>query len=224
MKRFYNVYLILIGLNVFMFLLQSLIGDSFTRSLLLVPGDVLAKPWTLLSSMFLHGSVGHLFFNMYALLIFGGLIEQRIGSRNFLASYLFAGIFAGSIYSIFSTTPALGASGAIMAVLGLAIMLLPDLRVLFFFVIPMSLRTAGIIFALIDIFGLFNPGSGIAHLAHLGGLFIGLVYGYYLVKQKNKFYKKFTRPSPKVKKSFGKKDTIEMSDEDIDEFIKNGRL
>ena len=224
MKKFYNASLIIIGINVAMFLLQNLLDESFTRSLLLIPGDVFLRPWTLLSSMFLHGSVGHLFFNMYALLIFGGLIEQRIGSRNFLVSYLFAGVFAGSLYSIFSSTPALGASGAIMAVLGLAIMLLPDLRVLFFFVIPMSLRTAGIIFALIDIFGLFNPGSGIAHLAHLGGLFIGLVYGYYLVKQKNKFYKKFTRTPPKVKKTFGKKDTIEMSDDDIEEYIKSGRF
>ena len=188
---------------------------------MLVPEDILSRPWTLLTSMFLHGSPAHLLFNMYALFIFGGLIEQRIGTSRFLGVYLFAGLFAGVLYSVFSSVPALGASGAIMAVLGLAIMLLPDLQVLFFFVIPMSLRTAGIIFAAIDIFGLFNPGSGIAHLAHLGGLFVGLVYGFYLVSKKKKLVAKFVRPPKKV---FGKKDTIELSDEDIEEYIKNGRL
>ncbi|MFP4567429.1 MAG: rhomboid family intramembrane serine protease [Candidatus Woesearchaeota archaeon] len=164
-----NAYLIILGLNVVVYLFQFLLGDSFTRLFYIVPGDVLSRPWTLITSMFLHGGPAHLIFNMYALLIFGGLIEQRIGSKRFVLSYLVAGIFAGGLYSIFSQSPALGASGAIMSVLGLAIMLLPDLQVLFFFVVPMSLRTAGIIFALIDVFGLFNPSSGIAHIAHLGG-------------------------------------------------------
>ena len=220
MKKFYNASLIIIGINVAMFLLQNLLDENFTRSLLLIPGDVFLRPWTLLSSMFLHSSPGHLLFNMYALLIFGGLIEQRIGTKRFVGIYLFAGIFAGLLYSVFSTSPALGASGAIMSVLGLAIMLLPDLRVLFFFVIPMSLRTAGIIFAAIDIFGLFNPGSGIAHLAHLGGLFVGLVYGYYLIKKRASFNKRFI-VKKKTRKS---KDSIELSDEDIEEYLKNGRL
>lgn len=224
-RFFYNASLILILVNVLVYFIQFILGDSFTNLFVLVPGDVLVRPWTLLTSMFLHGSPAHLLFNMYALLIFGGLIEQRIGTKKFVSIYLFAGLFAGALYSVFSTTPALGASGAIMAILGLAIMLLPDLRVLFFFVIPMSLRTAGIIFALIDIVGLFNPNSGIAHLAHIGGLFVGLVYGYYFIKQRTKFVNKFVKIKRKknnYKKS--KKDTIEMSDEDIEEYLNKGRL
>lgn len=218
-----TAYLILIAINVVVFFLQFLLGDSFTNMFLLNPGMVLARPWTLITSMFLHANLTHLVFNMYALLLFGGLIEQRIGTKRFVGVYLFAGIFAGVMYSIFSTSPALGASGAIMAVLGLAIMLLPDLRVLFFFIIPMSLRTAGIIFAAIDIFGLFNPASGIAHIAHLGGLSVGLIYGYYLIKIKKKYIQKFTKQA-KPKKFESKKDTIELDDNDIEEYIRNGRL
>lgn len=221
-KNFYNASLILILVNIVVFLLQFLLGENFTKLFMLVPADVLIRPWTLLTSMFLHGSPAHLLFNMYALFIFGSLIEQRIGTKRFVTIYIFAGLFAGIIYSVFSTIPALGASGAIMAILGLTIMLLPDLRVLFFFVIPMSLRTAGIIFALIDLVGLFNPNSGIAHLAHLGGLFIGLLYGYYFIKQRKKFAKKFVRSTPSNSKT--KKDTIEMTDEDIEEYISKGRL
>ncbi len=229
MKRVYSVTLILVFINIGMYLLQFLLGDVFTASLMLVPEDVLLRPWTLFTSMFLHSPVSpmHLLFNMYVLFIFGGLIEQRIGSKRFLWVYLFAGVFAGALYSVFSEVPALGASGAIMAVLGLAIMLLPDLRVLFFFVIPMSLRTAGILFALVDIFGLFYPGSGIAHLAHLGGLFVGLVYGYYLIKKRKKFVNRFLRvekPKRRSGKSRGSKETIELSDDDLEEYVRSGRI
>ena len=222
--RLRNAYLVFIVLNISVYLLQFLLGDGFTSSFMLVPEQVLARPWTLLSSMFLHSPVSpmHLLFNTYALLIFGGLVEQRIGTKRFIGAYLVSGLFAGILYSVFSTTPALGASGAIMGLLGLAIMLLPDLKVLFFFVIPMSLRTAGIIFAAIDIFGLFNPHSGIAHLAHLGGLFIGLVYGYFLIRQRKNFSRKFTRPSKR--RSLKNKDTVELDDEDIEEYLRKGRL
>lgn len=219
----YKVFTILLIINIGMFLLQIILGDTFTRLLVLTPSEVLIKPWTLITSMFLHGSPGHLLFNMYALLIFGGLIEQRIGSKRFLLAYMIGGIFAGLLYSTFSTISALGASGAIMTILGLAIMLLPDLKVLFFFVIPMSLRTAGIIFAAIDILGLFNPESGIAHLAHLGGLAIGLIYGYYLIKKRNNFAKKFFKAPIRPKRN-NKENTIEMTDEDIEEYLRNGRI
>jgi membrane associated rhomboid family serine protease len=200
--RLRNVALWLIGINVFVFILQSIIGDSFTNTFMLVAGDLFARPWILLTSMFLHGSLTHLFFNMYALLIFGPLLERQIGSKRLLISYLVSGLFAGIIYSLYYTfivgapnTSALGASGAIMGFLGLVIMLLPKLKVLFFFIIPMDMRTAGIIFALIDLFGFIVPGDGIAHLAHLAGLAAGLMIGYFLVLQRKKYAKRFTGQS-----------------------------
>ena len=67
-------------------------------------------------------------------------------------------------------------------------MLFPHLKVLMFFAIPMSLRTAGIIFAMLDIFFLFVP-NGIANMARLAGLASGLVYGKYLLGQKKSFNK-----------------------------------
>lgn len=221
-KHTKNIYVLIIGINVIMFLLQMMLGSDFTKNLTLNPTMITTKPWTLITSMFLHGSFAHLLFNMYALLIFGGLIEQKIGTKRFITIYLSAGIFAGLIYSIFSTTPALGASGAIMAILGLTIILLPHMQVLFFFIIPMSMRTAGIIFAAIDVFGLFNPTSGIAHTAHLAGLAVGLIYGYYLIKKRKKIQTIITNIKPKKHKP--KKNTIELSDEDIEEYIRNGKL
>lgn len=170
----------LIMINLVMFFLQILLGDSFTQSLMLTK-DIFRRPWILVTSMFLHGGIAHLFFNMYALFLFGSLIEQRIGTKKFLIAYFLSGILASFVSSFFYDA-ALGASGAIMGILGMVIVMMPDLPVLLFFVIPMNMRTAGIIFALMDIFGLFH-NTGIGNIAHLTGLAVGLIYGYFLKKK-----------------------------------------
>ena len=162
--------------------------------------------------MFLHGNFNHLLFNMYALLIFGPFLEQRIGSKKFLIIYMFSGIIAALGHSIFDTHPALGASGAIMGMLGALIIIMPNLRLLFFFVIPMSLRTAGIVWILIDIIGAISPiSTGIANLAHLFGMGTGILYGMKLKKQKKRFDKRFS------KKSY-------LDEEDIEDYINTGRI
>jgi len=197
----------LVILNIIFFILQIGLGDAFTNSLVLMKDDLFFRPWTLLTSMFLHGSITHLLFNMYVLLMFGSLLEQRMGSKRFLFIYLLSGLIAAFVSS-FVYRAALGASGAIMGMLGVLIILMPELRVLFFFVVPMSLRTAAIIFALIDLFGII---PGVAHIAHLTGLGCGLLYGLYLKKQKRKFHKKFSSK-------------LHMGTEDIDEYIRTGRI
>lgn len=221
-----NAVIIIIAANILMFILQMFLGDRFTASLMLVSKDVFSRPWILLSHMFLHGSPSHLFFNMYALYMFGTLIEQKIGTVRFLFIYFLSGILAGLIPTY---SAALGASGALMGILGVTIMLLPNLQVLFFFFIPMSMRTAGIIFALMDLFGMFSPvQDGIAHYAHLVGLACGLIFGYYLLQKKSSFQKKFTY-IPAIKNKRKNKlhtfsNTIELDEDEIEEYLKNGRL
>jgi len=229
-----SITTILLLLNVLVFALQSLVPKLFTN-LTLKSGTLLQQPWTIFTSMFMHGSLSHLFFNMYALLIFGSLIEQLIGRERFLIVYLLSGIVAALSFDIYhqimgTASSAVGASGAIMGILGLTIMLLPKMRVAFFFVIPMSMRTAGIIFALIDLFGMFNPTSGIAHIAHLGGLAVGLLAGYYFIKKKVGFQQKFNRttvhhqrPQANVADTNYDK-AIELTQEDIDGYFKYGKL
>ena len=228
-QYFWNITLVLIGINVIMFILQQFI-PGMTEALLLDASKLWAEPWRLVTSMFLHADIWHILFNMYALFIFGILIEQRIGSKRFLFAYFAFGILAG-IGASFFYPKALGASGAIMSILGLTIMLLPDMRVLFFFVIPMSMRTAGIIFALVDIVGIFIP-MGVANIAHLIGLAFGLLYGWYLIRRKRVMQERVlgveyyeAKPTKNKKpKTAKKKDTIELSDEDVEEYIKTGRI
>lgn len=205
-----------------MFIIQNIIPD-FTTSFMLVSKDIFTRPWILLTSMFLHGSLNHLLFNMYALFMFGTLIEQRIGTKRFIIIYLVSGLLAAFIPTY---EAALGASGAIMGIIGMTIMLFPDMKVLLFFILPMSMRTAGIIFALLDLFGMFSPvSSGIAHFAHLVGLATGLAYGFYLIRKKKQFQKKFTGPKVTVIKPNGYgKENINMSKEEMEEYLKYGRL
>ncbi len=202
------------------FFLQIVLGSIFTEAFLLNSQEVLTRPWILITSMFLHANPTHFIFNMYALFLFGPLIESRIGTKRFYFVYFLAG-FLAAVASIFFYDKALGASGAIMGILGVTIMLMPDLKVWFLFFIPMSLRTAGIIFALIDIFGIFMP-SNVANIAHLVGLATGLLFGYYLLRKKRTFQVKFEEKSRVSKKK--PKNSIELSDDEINEYIKNGRL
>lgn len=241
-KRFFqnNVSLTLIIINVLVFIFQSII-PSITKNFMLTSALVWQQPWTLITAMFLHGSFSHLLFNMYALLLFGPLVERKIGKKRFLILYFVAGLIAS--FAALYYPAALGASGAIMGLLGMVIMLFPDMRVLFFFIIPMSMRTAGIVFAAMDLLGFFAGGTGVAHLAHLGGLAVGIAYGFYLLKQKKSFVFKFTskpyvnNPRTHIYKTFtsSKKSssddvppsydqTIELTKDDLDQYYKYGKL
>ncbi|MFW6024896.1 MAG: rhomboid family intramembrane serine protease [Candidatus Woesearchaeota archaeon] len=222
----------LVGINVVVFLLQMFLGNWFMSNFMMVAGDIFSRPWIMFTAMFLHNGSMHLIFNMYVLVIFGPLIERKIGPKRFLLTYFISGVFASFSFGLFNilrgapSARAVGASGAIMAVLGLVIMLLPHLKVLFFFVIPMDMRTAGIIFALIDLFGLVRGGTGIAHIAHLGGLACGVGYGYYLLKKKKNFRKGFSSRNVNTNRySYSKKSRkIELDDDDIENFKRYGKL
>src|SRR3989344_5700244 len=183
-----SVVLPLILLNIAVFIVEIVLGGKFIDSFILTP-DIFSRPWILLTHMFLHANVNHIILNMYTLLIFGPLLEQRIGAKRFLFVYLASGIIAGILSSFFYQR-ALGASAAIMGMIGVLIILMPGLRLLLFFVVPMPLWLVGILYALLDIFGVFFP-SGVGNIAHLTGMAIGLGYGLYLKKEKRKFDRKF---------------------------------
>jgi hypothetical protein len=214
--RFRNIVMPLIVANAIVFILQIVLGINFTEAFMLISADIFKRPWILLTSMFLHGGLNHLLFNMYALFLFGILLEQKIGAKKFAFIYLLAGI-AASVFSSFiypsltgTVFRALGASGAIMGIIGALIILMPNLRLLFLFAIPMPLWVAGIIWILIDIFGIFVP-SGIANIAHLVGIGTGLLFGLYLKRQRKDFQRKFSSKT-------------HMDTEDIEEYFKTGRI
>ena len=144
---------------------------------------------TLLTSMFMHGGIGHLFGNMLYLWIFGDNVEHRFGHLTFFLFYLISGLFA-SVAQIAigsnSVIPNLGASGAIFGVLGAYLVLFPWNRVnaiLFYFVVSLpALYVIGLwtVMQVFSVFGsLMGPSQtgGVAYMAHVGGLIAGAIMG-----------------------------------------------
>jgi membrane associated rhomboid family serine protease len=164
------------------------------------PGSQPATWVTAFSSMFVHGSFLHILGNMVFLGVFGPSVEDRIGRLRFLAFYLLGGLVAlGAqiLVSPDSTSPTIGASGAIAAVLGGYILMYPRARIItlvfiVFFVtlveVP-ALYLLGFWFLLqllLGVAGLANPisgGGGIAYFAHIGGFAFGLLTIRWWVRQ-----------------------------------------
>jgi len=153
----------------------------------ILSGRGLVPPFvTLFSSMFLHGGFMHLIGNMLYLWIFGNNIEDTLGHFRFLTFYLLAGLSAALIQVLSdpqSTTPMIGASGAVAGVLGAYLLLFPQARILtlmfiFFFIrmirVP-ALVVLGFWF-LMQLLGVTSGAeTGVAFFAHIGGFVAGLV-------------------------------------------------
>ncbi len=162
--------------NVVMFVL-TLIGPGLVSALMFVPAYVLMRPWTLVTYMFLHGGIWHLFFNMLGLFFFGPRLEAELGGRDFLLLYFISGL-AGALFSFLTPYVAIiGASGAVYGVLLGFAYYWPRDQIFIWGVIPIQARwlVAGI--TLLSLWGGFGGGGdGIAHFAHLGGFAGGFLY------------------------------------------------
>ena len=171
-------YLLIINGAVF---LIQIISNVFLASVLgLVParfiGEFPKYIFQPLTYMFLHANFLHIFFNMFTLWMFGTEIEYSWGSKEFLKFYLLCGI-GGALFSLVfnpnMTYPIIGASGAIYGVLVAYWLMFPGRILLLFFILPMQVRWAIPLFALMNFFA---SGPNVAHLAHLGGAVVGLAY------------------------------------------------
>ncbi len=142
----------------------------------LYPPAVPEEPYRLITAMFLHADSAHLAQNMFALLLFGMVLESLIGTRKFLIVYFLAGL-VGNLAGMIAYPDAysLGASGAIMGIVGCLVILRPFMLVWFGGPIPLVLLVSFWIF--IDVAGIFDPYSRIGNAAHLAGLFVGALLG-----------------------------------------------
>ena len=147
---------------------QPMLVEQFA----LVPGQLAQHPWTAITYMFLHGSFGHIFFNMLSLWVFGPPLEARLGGRRFVTLYTLSGL-AGALLSV-ATSPAavIGASGATYGVMLGYAWFWPRQQLLLWGIVAVEARILVVAFTLISLFGAQRGGGGIAHFAHLGG-FLG---------------------------------------------------
>jgi len=168
--KFYALWLAAVCILFFIF---QLVVEGFTDAFILT-SDAIYQPWRFLSAVLLHGSPGHLVYNLFALILFGLILEKVVGSARFLAVFLVSGIFA-NIISVNFYPVSLGASGAIMGIIGCLAIIRPMMTVWAFGMI-MPMFIAAILWILGDVFGLFIP-SDIGHIAHLSGILFGGIFG-----------------------------------------------
>jgi len=180
-----NAIWFLIIANVLIFIV-TLVRPDAIYLLGLAPANFLHQPWTIITNLFIHGSLTHILFNMISLYFLGSLLFRLIGEREFLITYFLGGI-AGNILFILLASPfsiGIGASGAIFALGGALAIMAPKIPVFIFFIpVPVPLWAAMVLFLIISF--LFR---GIAWQAHLGGLILGLVAGYFFKKKRRAFY------------------------------------
>ena len=157
----------------FVVFLVQLFIKGFTELFLLDANSVL-QFWRFFTAIFLHGDFAHLLYNLFALALFGSMLERLIGSRKFILVFFVTGILA-NIFSVNFYDFSLGASGAIFGIIGALIVVRP-LMIVWAFGLPMPLIFAGILWAVGDAIGIFMP-SNVANLAHLSGMFFGLTIG-----------------------------------------------
>ena len=171
-----NPVWILIALNVILFVV-TLATPSLIVSFGLAPAGFGERPWTIVTSLFLHGSFGHILGNMVTLYFFGKYLRLLVGSSKFLLVYFIGGILGGILYVLLAPplSIAIGASGAVFALGGALAVMRPKLRVLVFPVpVPMPLWAA-----VIGSFVIISFLPGVAWQAHLGGLAFGVIAGYF---------------------------------------------
>ena len=189
----------LVIINVLVFLAQIAMINGFTDSVdnIFVGHTPLEsdmfKPWQIITHMFMHGSIGHLFFNMFALAIFGSSLERVWGAKRFLQFYIFCGIGAFVIFQLIAGGPnvtVIGASGAVYGLLLGFGMLFPNTEIMLLIPpIPIKAKYFVVIYGLLELFSaMSNNSDGIAHVAHLGGMIIGYILIKRWQKSRNNFY------------------------------------
>jgi membrane associated rhomboid family serine protease len=155
----------------FYFLAEA--SPGLMNAMALIPEYVLARPWTLVTYMFMHGGFPHILFNMLGLYFFGPRLEEELGGGRFLLLYFISGLMGAVLSFLTPHVAIIGASGAVYGIfLGFAYYW-PRERIYIWGVIPIEARWLVIVMTALSVFGGFGVGeSNTAHFAHLGG-FVG---------------------------------------------------
>jgi len=180
-----NVLWFLIALNVVLFIITLLRPEETIKFLGLTPVLFSRQPWTIISSMFVHGSVWHILFNMISLYFLGSFFIRGAGEKSFLAVFFLGGLAGNILFALLANpfSTGIGASGAVFALGGALAVMVPRVPVFIFFIpVPIPLWVA------ILILFLFSFLPRIAWQAHLGGLLLGLIAGLIFRKRRRVYY------------------------------------
>ena len=194
-----HLTLILIAVNVVLFFISLPHLEFFIFKYGLIPARIFQGKalFTLFSSMFFHGGIGHLLGNMWFLWVFGDNLERRLGKLKFLTFYILCGLFSALAYLLLAperSIPAIGASGAISGVLGGYLVLFPRHRIVslvpIFFFIELVPIPAIIFIGIWFLYQLLYIGSAtmVAYWAHIGGFLAGIFLIRFFTRTQKAYY------------------------------------
>lgn len=185
----------LLGVMVAVFVLElaalAAYGENVVDLVFTISWGWWLHPWQLVTSTVSHGGVMHLFFNGLFFYFFAPTIERILGRKKFLVLFFVSGAVTGVAQvhlplflrdqlglAVSGGGGALGASGALMALFGISMILMPDSKMIMFPIfVPVPLWFGGLMFAALDVAGAFSGSSSVGNFAHLVGLGVGLLYG-----------------------------------------------
>ena len=180
-----NSLWLIIGICVVIFIVSVVNPGAVYYYLGLQPAALASRPWTVLTSLFVHASFWHVIFNMLTLFFFGSYMGRLVGEVKFLIVFFAGGLLGNAFYILYALflgspyTVVVGASGAVFALGGALAVVVPRTKVIVFPIpVPIPLWTA-----IIGGFVLISFWPGIAWQAHLGGLVLGLLAGFYFRNQ-----------------------------------------
>ena len=174
----------LIIINVIVYIVTWVSDDAFYK-LGLIPYLLGEKPWTIITSMFTHANFTHILFNMIALFFFGRTLTMLLGSNRFMLIYFVGGLAGNIIFWLVNMSSGVilvGASGAVYAIAGALVVMVPRMRIALWGIIPMPLWVFVVIFLVILSLPSF-AGTSVAWQAHFGGLAAGLITGFFFRKR-----------------------------------------
>ncbi|MFC2151870.1 rhomboid family intramembrane serine protease [Bacteroidota bacterium] len=228
-----NALIKLLYVNIAVFLAVKIIGVIFfllsidpTFSLVswfAVPADLhnlIFRPWTIFSYMFLHQDFWHILFNMVVLYVFGQIFLHYFDDKKLVSIYLVGGIAGAALYILFFNlfpvfnqvipiSIALGASASVMAILVATAIYAPKHTVNLFFVVRTEIRYIAIVLVIVDILQIKSSNAG-GHIAHLGGALFGYLYISQLRKGKN-ITKGFDRFMDKIFSLFKRREKFKVT-------------
>jgi len=163
------------------FFVLQLAVPGFTEFFALTPAVALSGAyWQFITYIFLHGSFMHIFLNMFVLIMFGPIVERKLGTYPYLALFFLSGLGSAFLHIAItqdSFTILLGASGAIFGILTAYGFLYPKNWIIMFPGIPIPAVLAVFLFAGIELFyGVSGLEAGVANFGHLGGILTGIIF------------------------------------------------
>jgi membrane associated rhomboid family serine protease len=180
----HSITWLLIALNVVVFIMVFSMPEamqSWVFQVLGFSGEGALGLWRWFTSLFMHVSASHLFFNMLGLYFFGKILEEEVSRQWFVSVYFASGLIGNFVFMLTSTAYVVGASGCVFGVMGAAMLLNPIKRVRLY-LFPLPLGIIAILFLIMETLVVyFQPQefSGVANVSHLAGVIAGSVFAFF---------------------------------------------